>query len=75
MMSGFLANNRAELIARCKSKVELRPRRSATIDQLSNGVPLFLAQLQRTLESEEGVGDAAESQRISGRAGGAAGRI
>lgn len=72
MMSRFLANNRDDLIARCKAKVALRPRRAATADQLSNGVPLFLAQLQRTLESEEGGGDAAESQRISGASGGAA---
>lgn len=69
MMSGFLANNRDDLIARCKSKVALRPRRAATVEQLSNGVPLFLAQLQRTLEAEEGAGNAAESQRISGVSG------
>ena len=72
MMSRFIANNRDELVERCKAKVALRPRRSATADQLSNGVPLFLAQLQRTLEAEEGAGDAAESRRISGESGGAA---
>lgn len=72
MMSRFIANNRDELIARCKAKVALRPRRSATPDQLSNGVPLFLAQLQRTLEAEEGSGGAAESRRISGVSGGTA---
>jgi signal transduction histidine kinase len=70
MMSGFLANNHDELVERCKAKVALRPRRAATADQLSNGVPLFLAQLQRTLEAEEGAGDAAESFRISGESGG-----
>lgn len=72
MMSRFIANNREALVARCKAKVALRPRRSATGDQLSNGVPLFLAQLQRTLEAEEGAGDAAESRRISGASGGTA---
>jgi signal transduction histidine kinase len=75
MMSGFLANNRDDLIARCKSKVALRPRRAATVEQLSNGVPLFLAQLQRTLEAEEGAGDAAESQRISGVSGATASAV
>jgi signal transduction histidine kinase len=72
MMSRFLVNNRQELVERCKAKVALRPRRSATVEQLSNGVPLFLAQLQRTLEAEEGAGDAAESRRISGPSGGTA---
>lgn len=72
MMSGFLANNHDELVERCKAKVALRPRRAATTDQLSNGVPLFLAQLQKTLEAEEGAGDAAESLRISGESGGGA---
>ncbi|WP_328700288.1 sensor histidine kinase [Caenimonas soli] len=70
MMSRFLANNHDELVERCKAKVALRPRRAATAEQLSNGVPLFLAQLQKTLEAEEGAGDAAESLRISGESGG-----
>ncbi|NPC55592.1 HAMP domain-containing histidine kinase [Caenimonas sp. S4] len=69
-MSRFLANNHDELVERCKAKVALRPRRAATAEQLSNGVPLFLAQLQKTLEAEEGAGDAAESLRISGESGG-----
>lgn len=70
MMSRFLANNRDDLIARCKTKVALRPRRGATADQLRNGVPLFLDQLQRTLEAEEGTDDGIESERISGPSGG-----
>jgi signal transduction histidine kinase len=68
-MHTFLANNREELIARCKAKVALRPRRAATEEQLSNGVPLFLEQLRRTLLAEE-VGQAGESLRISGASGG-----
>jgi len=65
----FIANNRAELLARCKAKVARRARRDATEAQLSNGTPLFLEQLQRTLVAEEG-GDAVQSLQISGAAGG-----
>jgi len=69
MMHDFLANNRDELIARCKAKVSLRPRRHATEDQLKNGVPLFLGQLTRTLAAEQ-ADEEAESLRISGASGG-----
>lgn len=68
-MHNFLANNRDELIARCKAKVAQRPKRAATEEQLRNGVPLFLEQLRRTLVAEDG-GEAAESLKISGGAGG-----
>jgi signal transduction histidine kinase len=69
MMHVFIANNRAELLARCKEKVARRPHRDATEAQLRNGTPLFLDQLQRTLLAEEG-GDDAQSLQISGAAGG-----
>jgi signal transduction histidine kinase len=69
MMHVFIANNRAELLARCKLKVARRPHRDATEAQLSNGTPLFLEQLQRTLQAEE-EGDDAQSVQISGPAGG-----
>jgi len=68
-MHKFLANNRDELIARCKVKVAQRPRRAATAQQLANGIPLFLEQLTKTLIAEE-AGDLAEGERISGPAGG-----
>ncbi|MDP9877568.1 signal transduction histidine kinase [Variovorax boronicumulans] len=68
-MRNFLTNNREELISRCKSKVALRPRRAATEHQLSNGIPLFLEQLIRTLAAEEG-DRPAESILISGPSGG-----
>src|SRR5690606_18857672 len=68
-MHKFLANNRDELIARCKRKVAQRPKRAATEAQLGNGVPLFLEQLQRTLEAEE-AGHSIESMSISGASGG-----
>lgn len=70
-MYQFLANNREELIARCKQKVAARPQRAATPQQLVHGIPIFLDQLTRTLEAEEkGLGS--EGARISGEAGGAA---
>jgi signal transduction histidine kinase len=69
MMYEFLFNNRNDLIARCKSKVALRPKREATDDQLKNGVPLFLDQLKRTLEAEQRSDDKS-SLEISGSSGG-----
>jgi signal transduction histidine kinase len=68
-MHSFLTNNRDELIARCKAKVAQRPKRAATAEQLSNGIPLFLQQLTSTLEAEN-EGDVAEGARISGPPGG-----
>ncbi|MCE9657254.1 MAG: HAMP domain-containing histidine kinase [Burkholderiales bacterium] len=68
-MHAFLLNNRDELIARCKLKVAQRPKRGATTQQLSNGIPLFLDQLTRTLAAEE-ADETAESLRISGPSGG-----
>lgn len=68
-MHKFLANNRDELVARCKAKVAQRPKRAATEGQLRNGIPLFLEQLRQTLEAEEG-GHEGESLRISGGSGG-----
>lgn len=69
MMHEFLYNNRDDLIARCKSKVALRPKREATDDQLKNGIPLFLEQLTRTLEAEQR-NDGKSSLEISGSSGG-----
>ncbi len=69
MMSHFLATNRDDLIARCKAKVARRPRRAATPEQLTNGIPIFLKQLERTLEAEED-GQSEKSLKISGASGG-----
>jgi signal transduction histidine kinase len=69
MMHTFLTNNRAELIARCTAKVALRQQRGATLEQLNNGIPLFLDQLTATLRAEE-ADEGAESLRISGPSGG-----
>jgi hypothetical protein len=68
-MRNFLTRNRDQLILRCKSKVAQRPQRAATVQQLANGIPLFIDQLIRTFEAEED-GKPADSIRISGPAGG-----
>ena len=68
-MYHFLLNHRDALIARCKQKVAERPNRSATSQQLANGIPLFIDQLTRTLKAE-GADESAESLRISGPPGG-----
>ena len=68
-MHSFLSDNRDELIARCKAKVARRRNRSATEEQLRNGVPLFVEQLRRTLIAEEaGIDDVA--LLLSGPSGG-----
>lgn len=69
MMNEFLANNRADLIARCIEKVAKRPRRSATPQQLKNGIPMFIDQLTRTLAAEQNNEDGTSLQ-ISGPSGG-----
>jgi signal transduction histidine kinase len=70
MMHNFLANNRADLVARCKAKVALRPERVATEGQLQNGIPMFLDQLTRTLQAEQN-GESEEIVKISGHSAGA----
>jgi len=69
MMHSFLANNRSDLVARCTAKVALRDRRSFSAEQLKNGIPLFLAQLIRTLRAED-ADKPGESLHISGASGG-----
>lgn len=69
MMHTFLTNNRDDLIARCQAKVKKRPKRSATAEQLTNGVPMFLDQLIRTLIAE-GSNEHVEITKISGPSGG-----
>jgi signal transduction histidine kinase len=71
MMHVFLANNRIELMERCRAKVAQRPAREATAQQLQNGVPLFLDQLIRTLRIEQ-TSAPMDSRKISGPSGGGA---
>ena len=58
-------NSSSDVAQRSRS----RARRGASVEQLQNGVPLFLEQLTRTLRAEED-GQAAVSLRISGPSGG-----
>jgi hypothetical protein len=69
MMHDFLANNRSELIERCRAKVAKRPARAATGQQLQNGVPLFLEQLIKTLRIEQ-TQEPLDSRAVSGPADG-----
>lgn len=69
MMYQFVANNRDELIRRCADKVAQRPSRNATVEQLRNGIPMFLDQLTRTLEAEQ-EGHIEAGRKISGASGG-----
>jgi signal transduction histidine kinase len=71
MMHVFLANNRDALIERCRAKVAQRPSREATVQQLQNGIPLFLDQLIKTLRVEQ-TSQPMDSRRISGPSGGGA---
>ncbi|WP_426192721.1 sensor histidine kinase [Massilia sp. DWR3-1-1] len=70
MMHDFLSNNRDELARRCRVKVGTRPGRSATEQQLQDGIPLFLEQLIQTLKIELSP-DPMASRLISGPADGA----
>ena len=69
MMYECLINNRIDLEQRCRDKVAARPGRSASSSQLQNGVPMFLDQLIRTLQTEQTQNPLA-SRVISGPAGG-----
>jgi signal transduction histidine kinase len=69
MMHEFLSNNRDDLIERCRIKVAQRPARGATVEQLQNGVPLFLDQLVLTLRLER-TAEPMDSRKISGPASG-----
>jgi len=53
MMRDFLADNRNELIERCRARAARRPARTATELQLRNGVPMFLDQLVAKLDAQE----------------------
>jgi len=69
MMYEFLAENRGELIERCRMKVAERPAPKATAEELDHGITLFLDQIIKTLKAEE-ESRPAESNRLSGPASG-----
>jgi len=55
MLYEFLDRNRLELVARCRSKVALRPSPSPSPSptEMEHGIPLFLGQLIEMLRAEE----------------------
>src|SRR6185503_6098637 len=67
MLHEFLAANQATLIERCREKVSRRPSPEPTMTELTHGIPLFMAQIIRTLRLEES-SDEAGSAEISGAA-------
>lgn len=71
MMHDFLSDNRETLAQRCRVKVGERVGRSATEEQLKDGIPLVLDQLIRTLQIEQ-TSTPLDSRRISGPSGGGA---
>lgn len=69
MLHTFLTENKADLIARCRSKVAQRPTPGATHEELEHAIPLFLNQLIDTLSVEQ-TADPMLSRKISGSSGG-----
>ena len=68
-MHEFLTANRSVLIARCQEKVARRTALSPADEEPTNGIPLFLDQLIKTLEIEE-TPDPMASRKVSGPADG-----
>jgi signal transduction histidine kinase len=53
MLHDFIADNRGELISRCRNKASQRHAPKATPAELEHGIPLFLEQLIKTLRMEQ----------------------
>jgi hypothetical protein len=69
MMHLFLADNRAELITRCRDKVAARALPGSTTRELDHGISVFLDQLIKTLQVER-TSDPMRSREVSGPTGG-----
>ena len=69
MMHEFLTANRAELIARCRTKVAQRAPPGVLEKELEHGVTIFLEQLIKTLQVEQ-TSDPIRSRKVSGPSGG-----
>jgi signal transduction histidine kinase len=65
MLHEFLSEHSADLIARCRVKVNKRPSPPPTAAELTHGIPLFLSQIIRTLRMEE-LSDRSGSMAVSG---------
>jgi hypothetical protein len=64
MLHTFLTSNRDLIINRCKAKVDMRSAPARPAGMVDHGVPLFLQQLIKTLQSEQrtDVRDAADAE-------------
>ena len=69
MLHEFLAENRGELIERCRDKVAKRVAPESLGKELEHGITVFLDQIIKTLKVEETT-QPTESRRVSGEAGG-----
>jgi signal transduction histidine kinase len=69
MLYEFLNENRAELIARCRHKVQQRTASGVSERELTFGISIFLDQLIKTLWLEQGP-DPAIGRKVSGPASG-----
>lgn len=69
MLHDFLLANHNELIDRCRSKVAQRSSSDVAADDWEDGIPLFLAQLIKTLEIEQ-TNRPMRSRKVSGPSGG-----
>ncbi|MDG6348101.1 HAMP domain-containing sensor histidine kinase [Luteimonas sp. 8-5] len=69
MLHRFLTDHRSELIARCRAKVALRALPGPLAIELDHGITVFLDQLIKTLQVEEGV-EPLRSREVSGPSGG-----
>jgi signal transduction histidine kinase len=71
MLREFISTNRTELLARIRAKVAARLAPLPTVDELKNGVPLFLNQLIEALclarPSAETIGAIGKSAALHGR--------
>jgi signal transduction histidine kinase len=69
VLSDFLNEHRAELIARCRAKVNQRTAAGVAAEELSFGISIFLDQLIKTLRLEQGP-DPEHGRKVSGPASG-----
>jgi K+-sensing histidine kinase KdpD len=69
MLHRFLAENRAELIHRCREKVAARALPGAPKRELAHGITVFLEQLIKTLAVEQ-TAQPMRSREVSGPSGG-----
>jgi signal transduction histidine kinase len=65
VLHDFLTAHRADLIARCRSKVMKRRAPKVTDAELEHGIPLFLDQLIKTLRMEQS-SEPLQSRKVSG---------